>query len=47
MKGLPASQVYRLLEPGPIVMVSTLDNGRPNVMTMGFHMMTQHDPPLI
>ncbi len=37
MKELPASQVYRLLEPGPIVMVSTLDNGRPNVMTMGFH----------
>lgn len=47
MKELPASQVYRLLEPGPIVMVSTLDNGRPNVMTMGFHMMIQHDPPLI
>lgn len=47
MKELPASQAYRLLEPGPIVMVSTRDNGRANVMTMGFHMMIQHDPPLI
>ncbi len=47
MKELPASQAYRVLEPGPIVMVSTRDNGKPNVMTMGFHMMIQHDPPLI
>ncbi|WP_075292924.1 flavin reductase family protein [Pararhizobium arenae] len=47
MKELPASQAYRVLELGPIVMVSTSDNGKPNVMTMGFHMMIQHDPPLI
>lgn len=47
MKELPASQAYRVLEPGPIVMVSTSDNGKLNVMTMGFHMMIQHDPPLI
>ena len=47
MKEVAASQTYRLLEPGPIVMVSTSDHGKPNVMTMGFHMMIQHDPPLI
>jgi len=47
MKNIPASQAYRLLESGPIVMVSTSDHGKPNVMTMGFHMMIQHDPPLI
>ena len=47
MKHLPPSQAYRLLEPGPIVMVSTSDKGTPNVMTMGFHMMIQHEPPLI
>ncbi|MBM7330634.1 flavin reductase family protein [Agrobacterium sp. S2] len=47
MKHLPPSQAYRLLEPGPIVMVSTSTKGRPNVMTMGFHMMIQHEPPLI
>lgn len=47
MKEIPASQAYRLLEPGPIVMVSTCDNDKANVMTMGFHMMIQHEPPLI
>jgi len=47
MKELPASQAYRLLEPGPIVLVTTARDERPNVMTMGFHMMIQHDPALI
>jgi flavin reductase (DIM6/NTAB) family NADH-FMN oxidoreductase RutF len=47
MKELPASEAYRIIESGPVVMVSTSDNGKPNVMTMGFHMMIQHDPPLI
>ncbi|VTZ65218.1 flavin reductase family protein [Sinorhizobium medicae] len=47
MKEISPSQTYRVLEPGPIVLVSTMDNGKPNVMTMGFHMMIRHDPPLI
>lgn len=47
MKELPASQAYRLLEPGPIVLVTTSQIGKSNIMTMGFHMMIQHDPPLI
>lgn len=47
MKELPASQAYRLLEPGPIVLVTTSQNGKPNIMTMGFHMMIQHAPSLI
>ena len=47
MKELPASHAYRLLEPGPIVLVTTSQDGRPNVMTMGFHMVVQHDPALI
>lgn len=48
MKEFPANHAYRLLEPGPIVLVTTTSrNGKPNVMTMGFHMMIQHDPPLI
>lgn len=29
------------------MLVTTSDGGRPNVMTMGFHMMVQHAPPLI
>ncbi|RAS00440.1 flavin reductase family protein [Ensifer adhaerens] len=47
MKEVSALQTYRVLEPGPIVLVTTSDRGKPNVMTMGFHMMIQHAPPLI
>lgn len=45
---LPAEKAYRILESGPIVLVSTRSaDGRANLMTMGFHMMMQHDPPLV
>jgi len=45
----PAAKVYRLLEPGPVIMVTTRSRaGVANVMTMGFHMVIQHDsPPLL
>ncbi|MGO7206377.1 flavin reductase family protein, partial [Rhizobium ruizarguesonis] len=42
MKEISASQAYRLLEPGPIVLVTTSLEGTQNVMTMGFHMVIQH-----
>lgn len=35
------------MEPSPIVLVTTAHNGKSNIMTMGFHMMVQHEPPLI
>ncbi len=45
---LPVRKTYRILESGPIVLVSTRGNdGRANLMTMGFHMMMQHDPPTV
>ena len=47
MKEIPASGAYRQLEPGPIVLVTTSHEDKPNVMTMGFHMVIQHAPPLI
>lgn len=47
MKNFPLNKVVRLLEPGPLVLVTTAYHGKSNVMTMGFHMMVQHDPPLI
>jgi flavin reductase (DIM6/NTAB) family NADH-FMN oxidoreductase RutF len=47
MQRTDASKAYRLLEAGPIVLVTTAHEGRRNIMTMGFHMMIQHDPPLI
>ena len=33
-KNFPLSKVYGLLEPGPVVLVSTARKGRMNVMTM-------------
>jgi flavin reductase (DIM6/NTAB) family NADH-FMN oxidoreductase RutF len=47
MKSYPIHKVYRLMEPSPIVLVTTFYRGKPNIMTMGFHMMVQHDPPLM
>jgi flavin reductase (DIM6/NTAB) family NADH-FMN oxidoreductase RutF len=37
---------YRLLEAGPVVLVTTMLDDRPNIMTMGFHMVVRH-PSLI
>jgi flavin reductase (DIM6/NTAB) family NADH-FMN oxidoreductase RutF len=44
---LPLSEVYRLLEPGPVMLVTTARGGRPNVMTMSWHMMVDFEPPLV
>ncbi|HUO43621.1 MAG TPA: flavin reductase family protein [Burkholderiales bacterium] len=46
-RSLPLSGVYRLLEPGPVVMLTTSRKGRPNVMTMSWHMMIDFEPPLV
>jgi flavin reductase (DIM6/NTAB) family NADH-FMN oxidoreductase RutF len=46
----PPSKVYRLIEPGPVLLVTTgsLADGTHNVMTIGFHMVMQHEsPPLV
>jgi flavin reductase (DIM6/NTAB) family NADH-FMN oxidoreductase RutF len=47
MDDVPLKLVHRLIEPGPIVLVTTAHEERANIMTMGFHMMVQHEPPLI
>ena len=44
---LALSGVYRLLEPGPVVMVTSARGGRANVMTMSWHMMIDFEPPII
>jgi flavin reductase (DIM6/NTAB) family NADH-FMN oxidoreductase RutF len=46
-RALPLSEVYRLLEPGPVVLVSTSDRGRANVMPMSWHTMMEFEPPLV
>ena len=47
MRDLPLSKVYQLLEPGPVVLVTTARDGRANVMTMSWHMMVEFEPPLV
>ena len=47
MKDLPLSMVYQLLEPGPVVLLTTTRRGRANIMTMSWHMMVDFEPPLI
>ena len=44
---LPLAEVYRLIEPGPVVLVSTMSGGRANIMTMSWHMMVDFEPPII
>ncbi len=43
----PASQVLRYLEPGPIVLLSSRWEGKPNVMTLGWHTILESTPSLI
>ncbi|MFY9697313.1 MAG: flavin reductase, partial [Rhodoplanes sp.] len=47
MQPMPLSKVYQLIEPGPVVLVTTAHKGRANVMTMSWHMMVDFTPPLI
>lgn len=46
-KNLPLAQVYRLLEPGPVVLVSTFDKGKANIMVMSWQTMMEFEPPLV
>jgi len=46
-KTFPLSNVYRLLEPGPVVLVTTAHKGRANIMTQSWHTMMEFVPPLV
>jgi flavin reductase (DIM6/NTAB) family NADH-FMN oxidoreductase RutF len=47
MKNLPLSKVYQLLEPGPVILLTTAHKGRTNIMAMSWHMMVEFEPPLV
>ena len=36
-----------MIEPGPVVLLTTAHAGRRNVMTMSWHMMVEFEPPLV
>jgi flavin reductase (DIM6/NTAB) family NADH-FMN oxidoreductase RutF len=46
-KAFPLPKVYGLLEPGPVVLVTTVRKGRSNVMAMSWHTMLEFEPPLV
>ena len=47
MRSFPLSKVYTLLEPGPVVLLTTVHKGRPNVMTLSWQTMVEFEPPLV
>lgn len=46
-RALPLAKVYGLLEPGPVVLVTTTHRGRPNIMVLSWHTMLEFEPPLV
>ncbi len=46
-QSFPLSDVYGLLEPGPVVLLSTARAGRANVMALSWHTMIEFEPPLV
>lgn len=47
MRNLALGKVYQLLEPGPVVLLTTAHRGKVNVMAMSWHMMVDFEPPLV
>lgn len=46
-KSFPLAKVYTLLEPGPVVLITTSRKGVPNIMTQSWHTMMEFEPPLV
>lgn len=46
-RSLPLSKVYGLLEPGPVLLLSTARRAKANLMTMSWHTMLEFEPPLV
>jgi flavin reductase (DIM6/NTAB) family NADH-FMN oxidoreductase RutF len=46
-KNLPLEEVYTLIEPGPVLLLTTAAKGHVNVMTQTWHTMMDFTPPLI
>ena len=44
---LALARVYGLLEPGPVLLLSTRHKGRDNVMALSWHTMMEFEPPLV
>lgn len=46
-KPLALSEVYGLLEPGPVLLLTTAHRAQADVMTLSWHTMLEFEPPLV
>ena len=46
-RDFPVSEIRQLLEPGPVVLVSSAWKGKSNIMTMGWHAVIEFMPSLL
>ena len=46
-KSLPVSEAYSLLEPGPVVLLTTAYKDQPNIMTMSLYTMMAYEKPIL
>lgn len=46
MQALDLSKAFQWLEPGPVVLLTTADRGRANVMTLSWHMVVDFVPQI-
>ena len=44
LTALPIEKAFMLIEPGPVLLVTTHDNGRNNIMTLSWHMVMDFTP---
>lgn len=44
LEELPIEKAFMLFEPGPVILVSTSENGKNNLMTLSWHMVTDFTP---
>ena len=46
-RDFPVSKIRQILEPGPVVLVSSAWKGKKNIMTMGWHLVMEFSPALV
>jgi flavin reductase (DIM6/NTAB) family NADH-FMN oxidoreductase RutF len=46
-RDFPVEKIRQLLEPGPVVLVSSAWKGKQNIMTMGWHAVIEFSPSLV
>jgi flavin reductase (DIM6/NTAB) family NADH-FMN oxidoreductase RutF len=46
-RNYPLSKVYGLLEPGPVVLLTTAGKHGANIMTLSWHTMMDFEPPIV